>query len=85
MTFLEALKEARENTNTWFRPISWRKYGQAFAVTKRERISLIEEIILVPSSHGGLRAAFPEPGCFFEEWETTNAYIVNNENKHMED
>lgn len=67
MTLIDALKQL--TTETWIRPVSWRKRGQAF--TLRD-----DATIMVPDSHGGTPYMTNQVSALVDDWEVVEPYTV---------
>ena len=74
MNILEVIKKLDGRTDVWFRPISWRQLGCAYALRPND-----ERIDFVPTAHGGQLAHFPYLYDVLGEWEIVNPHDVVSE------
>lgn len=71
MKIHEVLKNVGSDLNKWFRPVSFRGMGTAFAVKHGV-------IVFVPSSEGGIRATLTA-SQLMEDWEIVDPDDVLDE------
>ena len=73
MNLLEAIKGAQD-TGRWFRPVSWKNYGEAFAISAEG-----DWTELVPTSKGGKAFMTSTIAGLMGEWELVTPEEVCNE------
>lgn len=73
MNLLEAIKAAQE-TGKWFRPVSWKNYGEAFTISADG-----DWTELVPTPRGGKAFMVAAISGLMGDWELISPEEVCNE------
>lgn len=79
MKIHEVLAEAMSNDNpyeVWFRPITWRKSGMAFALDYD-----LKSTVMVPTSTGGIPQMTKEVVDLMADWEIVSSDFIYEESQ----
>lgn len=81
MKIHEVLAEAMSNDNpfdVWFRPITWRKSGMAFALDYD-----LKSTVMVPNSTGGIPQMTKEVVDLMADWEIVSPDFILEETQEI--